>query len=441
MLVATFSWALVLWQRDPDSARQPDLTRLDPLELRDSPDPAYAISVIEDRVARNPGSFIDYTVLGDMNLGQLRRSGDAGASVRAEEAFQKALEINPSYAPAIAGYASALFSQHRFDEAITWSQKVPAASKAGLRALATIADSQLSLGRYSEAESSYAELAAREPGPATDARLSHLRFLFGDADGALRLARSAATSAYVSGIDPETMAWYLSRVGELFFGQSDLNAASAHYRSALAIYPDHYPSLVGLARVTAATGDLDESAGYYVRAADISPQPAVLAALGDVYAALGRTREAETQFETVELIGRLAEINKSVYNRELALFYSDHDTKVVEALLLAGAEIEIRKDVNGYDALAWALYRNGRHAEALNAVGQALRLGTPDASFHYHAGLIYQALGRRAEAAAALELALRINPYFSLGHAGKARAALNVVTSDGTEFTAGVSAQ
>ena len=156
---------------------------------------------------------------------------------------------------------------------------------------------------------------------------------------------------------------------------------------------------------------------------------------------MGRTREAETQFETVELIGRLAEINKSVYNRELALFYSDHDTKVVEALLLAGAEIEIRKDVNGYDALAWALYRNGRHAEALNAVGQALRLGTPDASFHYHAGLIYQALGRRAEAAAALELALRINPYFSLGHAGKARAALNVVTSDGTEFTAGVSAQ
>ena len=61
----------------------------------------------------------------------------------------------------------------------------------------------------------------------------------------------------------------------------------------------------------------------------------------------------------------------------------------------------MRADVYGHDALAWALFKAGRLTEADAAAAEALRLGTPDGRFHYHAGLIADALGaHRARAAA-----------------------------------------
>ena len=50
------------------------------------------------------------------------------------------------------------------------------------------------------------------------------------------------------------------------------------------------------------------------------------------------------------------------------------------------------------DAHAWALHVNGRDAEALVWLARALALGTRNALFHYHAGMIHLALGDRAAA-------------------------------------------
>ena len=81
-----------------------------------------------------------------------------------------------------------------------------------------------------------------------------------------------------------------------------------------------------------------------------------------------------------------------------------------------------------WDAYAWALHVNGRDAEALEAIQEALALGTRSARFHYHAGMIYLSLGHTAEAVEHLTTALAINPYFDLVAAGTARAALAEVT-------------
>ena len=123
------------------------------------------------------------------------------------------------------------------------------------------------------------------------------------------------------------------------------------------------------------------------------PQPDYLANLGDLYHLSGQDGRAQTQYGTVEVIATLAAINQQVYNRQLAMYYADHDLKVDEALRLTTAELTVRKDVYGYDAQAWALYKNGRLQEAKTASQQALAEHTPDAKIWYHAGLIDQALG------------------------------------------------
>jgi tetratricopeptide (TPR) repeat protein len=109
-------------------------------------------------------------------------------------------------------------------------------------------------------------------------------------------------------------------------------------------------------------------------------------------------KRPERQFELVEYIGRLNEINKVLYNRELAYFYADHDIKPKEGLELALRELDYRRDVYAYDVVAWNLYRNGKFAEARTAIDQALRLGTQDAKLFFHAGMIYESLGEKTKA-------------------------------------------
>ena len=68
------------------------------------------------------------------------------------------------------------------------------------------------------------------------------------------------------------------------------------------------------------------------------------------------------------------------------------------ALELARAELDVRQDVYTQDALAWALFRNGKVEEAAAAIEKALSQNSPEPAFHEHAAQIFEAMGRTGEA-------------------------------------------
>ncbi len=139
---------------------------------------------------------------------------------------------------------------------------------------------------------------------------------------------------------------------------------------------------------------------------------------------MGDAKAAEQQYRAVDFIATLGDTQAQVYNRELVLFEAAHGRNQAQALALAEAELEDRKDIYGYDALAWALYANGRAADALAPARQALALGTRDAKLLYHAGMIEIAAGDAATGRAHLEAALALNPAFDPLGADDARKAL-----------------
>jgi tetratricopeptide (TPR) repeat protein len=429
------AWAGYLFSR-PQQDRQPaggiDLTRLDASRLSDAPDVSDSIAQFEARARANPAAYLDLVILGDLYLERARQTGNVEDIGRGQTAFRAALDIVPAYGPALAGYGASLYSAHDFAGAVEWSARVPAGTDAYLRAQGTIGDAHLSTGDYGQAEPAYNRLAEQAPGASSRARLAQLAYVKGNPDEAIRLAKAAAVDAYLSGASPSPMAWHIYRVADLLFSTGGMGDAASYFESALQLDPRHYPSLAGLARVRVAQGRHDDAVRLLVRAVEIVPQPSLLAALGDVYTLTGRVREAEAQYATVAAIAQLSGPGGAVYNRELATYYADHDLNHSEAVRLAAGEIAFRKDVQGYDALAWALYRAGRHEEAADAAGRALALGTLDASMRYHAGLIYAALARNDEARAELDLTLRINPHFSILHAGNARAALAALPAVGS---------
>ena len=66
------------------------------------------------------------------------------------------------------------------------------------------------------------------------------------------------------------------------------------------------------------------------------------------------------------------------------------------------------------DALGWVYYKAGRYQDALQAEQKAVRLGTLNALFYFHLGMIQDKLGDTIDAKANVQKALDINPFFSI---------------------------
>jgi Flp pilus assembly protein TadD len=127
---------------------------------------------------------------------------------------------------------------------------------------------------------------------------------------------------------------------------------------------------------------------------------------------MGDQARAEEQYGAVEFIAEVSGPQANVANRELALFQASHGRDTANAVRLAEAELETRKDIYGYDALAWALYNDGHPEAALEPARAALSLGTRDPRLLYHAGMIGIAVGSEVAGRALLRDALALNPAF-----------------------------
>ncbi len=77
----------------------------------------------------------------------------------------------------------------------------------------------------------------------------------------------------------------------------------------------------------------------------------------------------------------------------------------------------MRRGVYSYDALGWVLFQRKDYRGAEEAAAKALRLGTPEPAFYYHAGRIAAALEKKEEARKLLTRALELNPKFDLRQA------------------------
>ena len=370
------------------------------------------IRAYEARVRTQP-NVTDLTFLGRLYFEKGRLTGDVGTYGQADEALRRSLDIYPGDAEARSLLASVRYVSHDFSSALHISGALYRADDTAYGALAVLGDSQLELGMYGQAAETYAELSRVLPAvPAVDVRASRLAFLEGDVEEALRFAEIAESEARSAGIFGAGLAWYRAYRGQLEFETGDYRASERLYNSALRTAPDYHVALFGIGRAQAALGDRAGAIDSYRRAIAIVPQPDYLSALGDLYRLEGRPGLARRQYDTVKLIGTLAEINEQVFNRQLVLFLADHDLGLARALASARAELQARKDVYGYDAYAWALYKNGNYSKARTAADQALRLGTRDARLLYHSGLISAALGDEDRARAELSEALAINPRF-----------------------------
>ena len=373
-----------------------------------------------ERRVEDGGTTLDLGFLGALYLDRARATGDIADHERAERALTSALDRHPGDVAAAILLAGARQSRHDFTGALDIAGKVLRADPGHLGANAAAGDAHLALGDHAAAARSFAALEAAAPdNPSVLVRRAEVARIEGDNDEALRLAGRAAETVPLH--RRREAGFYRAFAAQLAFDVGDLAVADEQAAAAVDLDPHSPAALAVLARTRAAGGAWREAIGLYEEATAAVPHPTYLGELGDLYTLTGDEERAAAAYDTVAVIARLS---PTIYDRQLARFYADHDIEAAAAVKITSAMLAVRHDVDGYDAHAWALYRAGDLAPARAASDLALALGTRSAPMLYHAGLISAALGDTARAADELAAALAINPGFSPLQAVEARRVL-----------------
>jgi tetratricopeptide (TPR) repeat protein len=357
------------------------------------------------------------TALAASFIQKLRETGDGGYLDRAAKILDAVLAKDGGNYEALRLRNAIALQLHEFGAVVEQSRKLAAKSPQDPRNFGTLGDALMEMGEYDKAADAYQNMVDLRPGLSSLNRVAFYRFVTGDAEGAI----AAMNDAIGAGSEvPENLAWCLVDLGWMYFKTGKIDEAAAAFGNALRVFPGYHRAYAGMGQARAAQGRIAEAIDQYKRAQEVVPMPDYAAALAELYAMSGKDEEGKKQQALLDMLDQIGQARGETTNRNLAVVYADQDRKLDRAMQLAQAELNSRKDVYTYDALAWALYKNGKCAEAEAASAKALRMKTAEPVFYYHAGMIAAAAGKRAEAKAYLEHALALNPKFDPRQAGMA---------------------
>lgn len=378
------------------------------------------VANLQDQLTASPNDPRLLTQLGVAYLGRARETADPTYYAKAAEAIGRSRQVGGDSAFTLTGAGLVDLSRHDFAAALEAGNQAHALTPDSPDPLGVIVDAHVELGQYDAAAVAAQEMVDRRPGLASLSRVSYLRELNGDTDGAV----TAMTQAAVAGSSPADVAYVETIVGDLELGRGALTNAESAYRRALASQDGYANAQVGLAKVAAARGDLSDAATQLDQVVQRLPLPATVALLGDVEAALGRSAEAANQYALVRQIEALNTANGVAVDLELARFEADHSldpgADPQTAVALARSALAQRPTIYGEDTLSWALRQAGQPTEALAHARAAVRLGTADAVIWYHLGAVESDLGLLDDAKAHVAKALAINPVLTVRDLGPA---------------------
>ena len=375
------------------------------------------VAAAQNKIRSAPDKPDGYNLLAAAYMQKARETADGEYNKKADGALARSLAAAPDNYDALKLRAKLLLIFHHFAEARDLAERARQARPEDHDVYGALTDAYVELGEYELATEAAQRMVDLRPDAASYARVSYLRSIHGDALGAAEAMLIAVRASDPR--DPEASAWARTHLGDELLRLGRAAEAEREYDRALRLFPGHQLALAAKARVRAAAGDFETAVELYGR---LDSHDRHLA-LGDIYTKIGRAEDARREYEAFERAEREVAPEENDYSH-LAHFWADRGTNLDEAVALMRRERERRADIYTCNALAWAYYRKGMLAEAKAAVEEALRTGSRDPQIHFHAGMIYRALGERVLAARHLRLSLDAPAASGLLQADAAREAL-----------------
>jgi tetratricopeptide (TPR) repeat protein len=271
------------------------------------------------------------------------------------------------------------------------------------------ADLSLQEGRIEEARAGYERLIEEERSWDNLARLAYLAGKTGDPEGAEELYTESADE--LTSKEMRHYAWIELQRGLLDLSRGRYDEARNHYETADKAYSGYWLVAEHKAELLGAMGEFDEAAALYEGVVGTLPRPEYQQALGELLMFMGKAQRAQPWLGKA-LNGYMASVRSGDvhYYHHLADFYADVCLDGAEAVRWARKDLSLRNNAWTRAAYAWALYRDGKVAEALEEISQALAEGAADAHTYFRAAEICRASGLINERNAHLQKAAEINP-------------------------------
>jgi tetratricopeptide (TPR) repeat protein len=370
-------------------------------------------------IQKNPDRHQPYNELAMALARRARETSDVSYYVQADAALAKSFQLSPENLEGEKVRAWVLLGKHEFAAALELAKALNKRTPDDVLIYGFLADANIELGNYKEAEDAAQWMLDIRPGNVPGlTRAAYLRELFGDIDGSLELMNSAYQQTQPS--EKEDRAWILTQMAHLQLLTGKVGEAERLLQQALALFPGYHYALGNLAQVRAAQRQYSNGVELLQQRYQAAPHVENLYALAEALEQSGQSARARAAYREFEKRASKEIAWADNANRELIFYYVDHARKPVKALRIARVEASRRRDVYTLDAYAWALYANGRFADARREIEAALAVGVRDARLFYHAVAIARKLRDRPAAVRYLKQSLDLNPVSGYSRAARA---------------------
>jgi tetratricopeptide (TPR) repeat protein len=398
-------------ERNPSTGFEPSATT------------AQRIEALRAQVSQSPSDPRGHAQLGSAYLTRYGETEDPSFYPKARQAIETALKLDPNDFSAVSAMAQLELSQHHFRRGLALAERARQISPSTVQTDGMIADAQIELGRYTAAAKTLQRYVGRRPELGSYSRISYYRELHGDlagAIGAMRLAAAAAGDRSADSVFATTL------LGKLRADQGDYAAAESIFRRVLKLDPGNPDARLGLAGIVTGRGRTEAGLDLYraVQRSIAAPDHAIL--LGEAEQAAGHAAASAEAYQAARDAFEREEAVGSNTATERAVFEADHGDPAA-ALAYGRRAWRSTPSVRAADAYSWALSDAGRHRAALRFSDRAMRLGSRDPAFLYHAGIVAFRAGQPDRARAFLGRLLAQSPAFSPLDAPRAWKVLNRV--------------
>lgn len=370
---------------------------------------AARVTQLQSVLRQQPRNAQLWAELGQSYYQRVRETGDFGYYGRAQEAFATSRRLDPHNLDATVGLATIALARHDFRRGVAYAQEARRQDPLRNAPYPALVDGLIETGQYATAERTLQRFVDIDPALPSYARVSYFRELSGDLSGAVQAMQFAISAG---GGAPENVAYVRTLLGDLEFLQGHLARARRAYALALVNVPRYPLAGAGLAQVDAASGDYRAATRRLREVIATLPLPQFIISLGEIELAAGQPAAARRDFQLIGAEEQLLHANGINTDVDLALYEAGHGDPR-RAVKLGRAAWAAAPSVRSADALGWALTRSGDARAGLRWARRALKLGSVDPFFLFHAGVAAARSGDRALARGYLRRAIARNPRFS----------------------------
>jgi len=374
-----------------------------------------AIEGLLASIEQNPQDIKSLLGLSQAYIQEGRVTGDhAYYDKAALELLDKILQTESNNFDALCCKATVLLSQHHFSEGLAVAAKALPLNPNSAFIYGILCDANVELGRYEDAVKMADKMVSIRPDIRSYARISYLREIHGDLNGATAAIKMAVESGY-PGL--EQTEWTRCILAHLYENTGKLDSAKREYEIALLERPDYAFAVAGLGKIEKANGNYKEAITHFEKAGTLITEYSFYDELTDLYKLNKEDDKAKKNSDKViAMLSPASDVESEsghghYADRELAYAYLKINN-IDKALIHAQIEYERRPDnIDVCETLAWAKYKKGIFAEADKLIDKALKTGCKNPVLLCRAGLIKIKNGNVESGKALIREGIEANPF------------------------------